>query len=104
MVGPLFRPSGTLEDSFSFCARLGSTEAPVVFPGAPDVPVEESLEESKRRRIPCNGGIISKVWGGGKGTVWGVVGASFKGVSGATEDFSSGVPTVGDREAIGCID
>lgn len=105
VVDPLFRPSGTLEDGCWFCARLGSAEAPVGFPGAPDVPAEESLGDSKRRRIPCNGGMISNVWGGGKGTIWGAVGASFKGVSGATEDFSSGVPTVGDREAIvGIVD
>jgi hypothetical protein len=43
--------------------------------------------------------MISKVWGEGKGTVWGEADA-LKGVSGATDDLSSGVPAVGDREAI----
>lgn len=49
--------------------------------------------------------MISKVCGEGKGTVWGVVGASLEGVSGAVEDFGSGVPTIGDRAAIlGIVD
>jgi hypothetical protein len=50
--------------------------------------------------MPCRGGIISKVWGGGKGTVSGASGASFKGLSGTVEDFASGVAAVGDLEAI----
>lgn len=43
--------------------------------------------------------MISKVCEEGKGTVWGVGGASFEGLSGA-EDFGSGVTTIGDLEAI----
>jgi hypothetical protein len=44
--------------------------------------------------------MISKVWGGGKGTVSGASDASFKGLSGTAEDFGSGVAAVGDLEAI----
>jgi hypothetical protein len=44
--------------------------------------------------------MISKVWGGGKGTVSGASDASFKGLSGAAEDFGSGVAAVGDLEVI----
>jgi hypothetical protein len=44
--------------------------------------------------------MISKVWGGGKGTVSGISELSFKGLSGAAEDLGSGVAAVGDLEAI----
>ena len=44
--------------------------------------------------------MISKVCGGGKGTVSGISDASFKGLSGAAEDLGSGVAAVGDLEAI----
>lgn len=44
--------------------------------------------------------MISKVCGGGKGTVCGDAVAFLAGLSGATEDFSSGVTAVGDLEAI----
>jgi hypothetical protein len=44
--------------------------------------------------------MISKVCGDGKGTVWGASVASLEGLSGATEDFGSGVAAVGDLEAI----
>lgn len=44
---------------------------------------------------------MSNVCGEGKGTAWGVAGASLTiGVSGATDDFGRGVTAVGDRDAI----
>lgn len=44
--------------------------------------------------------MISKVCGGGKGTVCGDAVASFEGDSGAAEDLGSGVAAVGDLEVI----
>lgn len=44
--------------------------------------------------------MISKVCGGGKGTVSGDVVASSAGLSGAAEDLGSGVAAVGDLDAI----
>ena len=55
---------------------------------------------SKRSKMPCNGGMISKVCGEGKGTVCGDAVASFEGLSGATEDLGRGVAAVGDLEVI----
>lgn len=80
--------------------------APVASPVAPwpAAPVTLFEGESNRRRSPCNGGMISKVCGGGKGTAWGVVVVvavvSFAGVSGAEDSFGRGVTAVGDRDAI----
>lgn len=73
-------------------------------PAAPG-PVALFEGESNRRRRPCNGGMISKVCGGGKGTACGVVVVvavgSLAGVSGAEDSFGRGVmAAVGDRDAI----
>lgn len=44
--------------------------------------------------------MISKVCGGGNGTVCGAEVATFEGVEGAGEDLGSGVAAVGDLETI----
>lgn len=72
-------------------AALTPLETPAAFVGG----------DRRRERRPCNGGTMSNVCGEGKGTAWGVAGASLTiGVSGATDDFGRGVTAVGDRDAI----
>lgn len=82
-------------------AAAGSSAARVSF----DTPSVFACGESSRRSRPCNGGIISNVCGGGKGTGCGTVdGAAVvsltMGVWGADDNFGSGVSAAGDREAI----
>ena len=70
-----------------------------------DTPSVFACGESNRRSRPCNGGMISNVCGGGKGTGCGTVDGTAvvsltMGVWGADDNFGSGVIAAGDREAI----